>query len=176
MDAMLFDRLTRLLIAGTSRRTLLRLATAALGLAVARVPATVGAKGKNKKKPKLNEYGCVNVGGKCRGKDALCCSGICQGKKPKKGKRDKSKCVAHNASTCQAGQISCAGPPVACGDNGFCLQTTGKASFCGAFSGACADCTKDTDCEATAGEGAACIVCPGQCPDSGGRACYPAAA
>jgi hypothetical protein len=179
MDGHQFDLLSRWVVTSTSRRATRRaLAAGAIVIGLGRFGQDeTEAKRNRKKKLKKNEFGCVNVGGKCRGKDSVCCSGICQGKKPKKGKQDKSKCVAHNAGACQAGQIGCAGPPVACGDNGFCLQTTGNASFCGTLVGVCADCTKDTDCEATQGEGAACIVvCPGQCPDSGGRGCFPAAA
>ena len=47
---------------------------------------------KKNKKPKNNAFGCLNVGQACNGKNDKCCSGICDGKKPKKGKKDKSKC------------------------------------------------------------------------------------
>ena len=75
-------------------------------------PSVVGAakqRKQHRQKLKRNAFGCVNVGGKCRGKDGNCCSGICDGKKPKKGKKDTSRCAGHDASTCLAGQDTCAG-------------------------------------------------------------------
>jgi hypothetical protein len=161
MDAARFDTLVRSLARHTSRRAVL----AGLGgglaalLTLAGLDDAIAKKGKNnKKKPKLNEFGCVNVGGKCRGKDSLCCSGICDGQKPKKGKKDKSKCVAHNVLDCPSGADECQGESVACGTTlpGTCFQTTGRDSYC-AFIGSCKPCQKDADC----GVGRACAVCPG---------------
>jgi hypothetical protein len=175
MDERRFDVIAKSLGAAGSRRVALRTAigiTVAAGLARFGLGSTTA----NKKKPKLNEFGCVNVGKACRGKDALCCSGICQGKKPKKGKQDKSKCLAHNTGGCQAGEDWCVGVNVSCGTpNGLCFQTTGRASFCGAASLSCG-CTKDEECEAVKGPGAACIVCPGGCgPTTVNTACVAAA-
>lgn len=159
MDASRFDYLTRSLTDMPSRRGLLRgLSAAALGLAAIRIPDGVGAKKKRKKKVVRNAFGCVDVGGKCRGKDANCCSGICQGKKPKQGKKDTSTCVAHNEGECQAGQDSCLETDVLCGEFGDCFSTTGKAGFCGADAD-CVVCQKDADCEPIKGQGAACVVC-----------------
>jgi hypothetical protein len=165
-----FDALTRALSDGSSRRGLLHGVVASLGLAL--VPATGLAKKKKRKKLKRNSFGCVDVGGKCRGNSANCCSSICQGKKPKKGKKDKSRCVAHNALTCQPEQDNCVATPNACGMGGSCFRTTGNASFCGnnAISQAC---TRDIECEAAAGLGAACVVCPSAFPATI-TACMPA--
>jgi hypothetical protein len=115
------------------------------------------------------------VGGKCRGNDAHCCSNICEGSKPKKGEKDKSRCVAHGQSTCVAGQKEpfCGGVEVECetsqGLPGACNTTTGNAGYC-ADEGSCSPCTKDKDCELVLGVGAACIVCLG-CDETGGIAC-----
>jgi hypothetical protein len=169
-----FDAAVRQLAQRLSRRRLWGVATAvALGAAIGRLPAT-DARNRNQKRSKAkklqrNSFGCVDVGKACRGNSANCCSGICQGKKPKKGEKDTSRCVAHNVADCQAGQDNCAADgPTDCADgSGFCFQTTGKASFCAAaFSGACRACTKDIDCEAEFGAGAACAVCAESCGDS----------
>jgi hypothetical protein len=123
--------------------------------------------GKRRKKLKRNEFGCVNVGDACRGKDKNCCSGICRGKKPKRGEKDKSRCVGHDAQGCQAGQIEqfCGGTDVVCttstGDTaGFCDTTTGNAGYCSG-EGMCipGGCSKDADCIPVFGKGAACVLC-----------------
>jgi hypothetical protein len=130
----------------------------------------ISAKKKRRKKIIFNRYGCVDVGHACRGKDELCCSGICQGKKPKKGKRDRSRCVAHHADICQQGQLSitCGGSDetfVLCtlpnGGPGLCERTTGNASYCAGSDINCESCAKDADCFALCGPGAACITCTG---------------
>jgi hypothetical protein len=163
VDIYRFETLTRAIASGSSRRTVLGLALGGLLTAIA-MPDADGERRnrrrKNKnKKPAFNEFGCVNVGGKCRGNDGLCCSGICLGKKPKKGKRDKSRCAAHNVGSCQAEQDSCAASQVSCGVDAFCFRTTGKASFCGGPGGGCVDCKTDKDCEAFFAPGSACVVC-----------------
>jgi hypothetical protein len=118
MDSAGFDRLTHSFLHALSRR---RLATA-LGLFASGTLHVTGAKNKKKrKKLKRNAFGCVNVGGHCRGRDNVCCSGICEGKKPKQGKKDKSKCRAHNVLNCPAGANSCL-ENVECGTNGFCFK------------------------------------------------------
>lgn len=164
MDAARFDLLTRRFVAGWSRRGVLRLGAIALGAQAVRFPDRLDAK-KKQKPPALNEYGCLNIGQGCRGKNALCCSGICAGKKPKKGKRDKRKCVAHNTGGCVPAQDSCAlEQNVPCGTFGACTVTTGRATFCAGLGiGECTICKKDSDC-LLAGPGAACIVCPSSCP------------
>jgi hypothetical protein len=148
-----------------------------IGLAAAGALATrwsaVGLTPTRAKKQKLkrNEFGCVNVGGKCRGKDANCCSNICQGKKPKQGKKDKSHCVAHDEQGCSAGQAgdSCGGADVLCttsaGTDGVCETTTGNAGYC-ASDGSCFPCQKDRDCQSQSQFGpraacARCATCPG---------------
>jgi hypothetical protein len=186
MDASRFDRLVRSLSTGSSRRGLLRLAATSLGIGVAvHVPAVARAK----KKIKKNEFGCVNVGNKCRGKDGKCCSGICQGKKPKKDEKDKSKCQAHDTGTgcvagqqspfCRTGEVIAMGlhsegePPGQCttstGFAGVCQTTTGNAPYC-ARDDECFRCTKDTECELVCGPGAVCARCVG-CDEEGGTAC-----
>jgi hypothetical protein len=175
MDGSRIDAIARSLGGATSRRTILGGLTA-LGATALRLPgAATARKRKNKQKPLPNAYGCLDIGQKCGGSSARCCSGICQGKKPKKGKRDKSVCAAHNALTCTAGQDSCLGTNLYCGNAGICLQTTGKASYCGQTP-SCAACQRDADCEAMKGPGAACVVCAiSSCPGTGGMACYAAA-
>jgi hypothetical protein len=128
------------------------------------------AKKKHRKKPTLNRFGCVDVGNPCLGNDALCCSGFCLGQKSKKGKRDRSRCVAHHADICQPGQLSipCGGTDettALCtlpnGEPGLCERTTGNASYCAGSFNVCAPCGKDADCHAVCGAGAACITCAG---------------
>ena len=172
MEGARFDTMTRSLSRGPSRRRVLGGVLAALGLGAV-LPAGGVAK---KTKLKRNKFGCVNVGDPCRGKDKNCCSGICKGKKPKQGERDKSECVEHDASTCQRGQqqIGCGGAAsVSCtttaGAAGQCDVTTGKAAYCAA-DGDCFPCKRDTDCEGVCGQGAACIRCTA-CPETGGTAC-----
>jgi hypothetical protein len=87
------------------RRLLLGLAGSLAGVAGGAPAAAVGRK-KPRKKPRLNAFGCVDAGKPCRGGDELCCSGVCQRRKSTKGRKDRSHCVAHHASTCQAGQRS----------------------------------------------------------------------
>lgn len=142
---------------------------------------------KNKKKrrnkqnkPKNNSFGCLNVGQHCNGKDSKCCSGICQGKRPKKGKKDKSACVAHNVGPCQDAFDVCAGVAVPCsaGNLGGCFKTTGNAPFCGVGDTPCVLCRRDDDCvQLGFGPGSACVVCNFLCAaESGGTMCIAAGA
>jgi hypothetical protein len=172
-----FDSITRAFNADNSRRTVMkRLAGGALAALVVRFGPEGAAEARKKKnrkntkktpKLKLNAFRCVDVGKACRGNNANCCSGICKGKKPKKGKKDTSRCVAHNVLECLAGQDTCALGFIACGTDvdSACHQTTGNAAFC-AGKGACAECRKDTDCEGEFGPGAACVVCA-ECEETG---------
>ena len=165
MDADFLDSLARSLGAANSRR---RALAAALGGLVTLGVLPAGAKKGKTKKPKKNAFGCLNVGQPCRGKSGTCCSGICQGKKPKKGEKDKSKCVAHNEGGCTAERSVCVtGSPTSfCGPEAVCLATTGNAGFCANVAGNsfsqevnCRVCGKDTDCEAAGfGQGAACVL------------------
>jgi hypothetical protein len=179
MDAAHFDAIARGLAAPASRRAAGRF-LAWLGLAglLAHVDGAPGAAGKDeksrkakkpkKKKPKLNRFGCVDVGGFCRN-DSQCCSNICSGKKNRK------TCQAHNSGfgACEAGPLGfcAAGPGLIVGvlctssadENGLCFTTTGKASYCAVGdvqTSGCVSCKKDIDCEEFCGEGAACIQCP----------------
>lgn len=164
MDHARFDRVTRLLASGLSRRTLAGL----LGLAPLGLAGVASGKNKKKKKAKFNQFGCVDVGKFCKNA-SQCCSNICEGKK------DKKKCKAHNESTCVNGQVEefCGGTDVSCktpsGADAQCDTTTGKAGYCAA-DGACFNCRKDADCTAVCGANAACIQCTG-CPETGGFAC-----
>jgi hypothetical protein len=177
MDETHFDRLTRAIGAGASRRGLLGcLGGLGFGLSALRFPGVLEAKKKHRKHTKAlltNDYGCVDVGKPCRGNDANCCSGICEGKKPKKGKKDKSRCFGHGAGSCQVGQGICVGGGAAssCGPINVCLQTTGKACYCASINGACAFCQRDPDCVALGwGPNAACVPSEG-CPNTGGTYC-----
>src|SRR5688500_18528872 len=126
-----------------SRRDIVRgLAGAVLGLGSLGLAGPLAAKNKNQKSkkgkkrkqntpPVFNQYGCLDVGQPCKGNSAHCCSGVCAGKKPKKGKPDRRVCAAHNASVCNAQLDSCTvGAKIFCGPNGsICTLTTGNAGF-----------------------------------------------
>jgi hypothetical protein len=173
-----------------SRRDIVRgLAGAGLGLGTVRLSDAVEAKNRNGKKnkkkgkskkhhqPVVNQFGCLNVGQPCKGDSTLCCSGICEGTAPKKGKPDTSRCAAHNTGACTAQFDGCQSLVIGCGTAGFCFRTTGQASFCGGPGGECRACARDTDCEPSHGPGAACVVCDDCLPVSGfTTTCYPPAA
>ncbi len=179
MNSHNFDHLTRSLAIAPTRRGALGGLIAGIGsvLAGTRSSGRVASQKKNKKrnKPKKNEFGCLNVGKKCNGKNSKCCSGVCKGKGAKKGRKDRSECKAHDVGTCQASDDSCLAEEAPCGTepSTFCFRTTGNASFCGALlKGDCIGCAKDTDCEPTFGPGAACVICSG-CLAFGNTACFP---
>lgn len=197
MDDARFDALTRRLTAPDSRRRILVAAGGACGLFGLIRPAAAAAK-KRKKKPKRakpNAFGCLDVGQPCAGQDGRCCSGVCQGAKPKKGKRDRSRCVAHHTGGCTADRHICFDPDGSscsvASTTARCFKTTGNAGFCAEYGGFrhvanCQPCRRDPDCEALGfGPGAACVivrtegVCANGCEgfnDSPGTACFPAAA
>ena len=175
MNAIRFDSLTRSLSLGTSRRGILGSGLTVLGLA-ARLHSANSAKRRrrHKRRKRLlrrNEFGCVPVGKPCRGKDRNCCSGICHGKRPKKGKRDTSRCVGHDVATCQPGEEPsyCGGTSESCtttlGMSGVCNTTTGNAGFCSTLATFCVPpCATDADCQAGSGNSrAACVLCA-RCP------------
>lgn len=168
MDGSRFDRWTR-------RR--IGLVASGLGTSLlAQVIPTTTAAAKRKKKPKQNAFGCLDIGKPCRGKDARCCSGRCQGKKPKNGEKDKSTCVAHHVGPCTPAQDDCVvDMGTYCNPDlpfAVCYRTTGKASFCGnAVHGGCIVCRTDAQCEAFGfPKGSACVVCPA-CEGGEGTAC-----
>lgn len=133
-------------------------------------------KRKKKQQPENNIFGCLDVGQACNGDDTRCCSGICDGGKPKKGKNDKSRCVAHNVNSCDDAFDVCAGVAVTCGLAGACFKTTGNAPFCAGGDGVCIPCQRDADCVAQGfGVAAACVVCDSECAAiSGGTVCFAA--
>lgn len=154
-------------------------------------------KGKKTKKKRLaqnsplvlNQFGCVSVGGQCKGDSANCCSGVCQREKPKLGQNDTSVCVAHNQGGCTPERNGCAiGPDASmcnpANSSAFCVLTTGDAGFCGDFSNPsnanCQPCARDTDCQAFGfPPGSACVLfvggtCMG-CEATGNRICLPPA-
>jgi hypothetical protein len=167
--------------AWTRRQFGLAVSSALAAMLGMRSPELVRAK-KRQIKLQRNAFGCVDVGGKCRGSDAYCCSGICEGKKPKQGKKDTSRCVAHDGGTgCRAGQIEdgCADgvADIACttntGQPGVCNTTTGNAAYCVHAASCDVACQKDADCRELCGSAAACIVCNGCL---GGTACVSSSA
>lgn len=169
MDNQLIDRLARRLAAALSRRHVAALLLSTGVAPLLRFAPVATGKKKKRNKPKKNEFGCLDVGKKCNGKNNKCCSGICNGKRPKKKKKDKSKCAAHDTGACTperdfcvAGQIS-----ASCGTNGLCVETTGNASFCASGQGIsqelnCRVCSTDKDCEAQGFPlGSACVIFTG---------------
>ncbi len=179
MDSDRFDRLSRAAADPRTRRGVLRLllgsalgmgSLAALNPGAADAAAAVDAAADATDVQSANAFGCLNVGQRCFGHDALCCSGRCAGKKPAPGRRDRRHCIAHNVGGCLDGQDFCAGTDVACGSIGMCFRTTGNAGFCG-FAVFCEGCARDVECEARGhGEGAACVACA-ECPTTNFTAC-----
>jgi hypothetical protein len=180
MDADRFDALTRFFTAESSRRRVLGGMAAALGAQMlSAMPGSSNAKGNKKRKKRkkskkakrklqqevqLNNFGCVDVGGACRGENANCCSGICQGNAPKKGQKDKSRCIAHDTGGCRPGNLICSADGQPCttstGEQGKCFTTTGNAGYC-VGNGEFIACNRDTDCQALEkfGAQAACLIC-----------------
>jgi hypothetical protein len=188
-----------------SRRHILRgFAGLGLGLVGLKLPGIAAAKkthrGKQKGKkkqpkkqtgtqpqPEFNAFGCLDVGQPCQGNNSLCCSGICQGAAPQPGALDTSICVAHDSGVCKRTATTCeVGTLVQCvaGDSSsICLRTTGNAAFCASavfdINKYCRVCSKDTDCQAEYGPGAACVlldgICSGFCGVTGLTACLPPA-
>jgi hypothetical protein len=193
MEQARYEVVTRALTHFPSRRVVLRgIAGAGLGFGALKATDIVDArkkkrKGKKPKRPAFNQYGCLNVGQACRGNSALCCSGICEGKAPRKGKRDRSRCVSHHLGTCTPQTNSCqTGIDVRCAEGNVlsaCTRTTGNAAFCADISNGttshCRVCSKDADCQGEFGPTAACVVldggCTPLCPATGSTACLPAA-
>jgi hypothetical protein len=177
MDGSRFDKLTRSLARVSDRRRIFAGAATGLlahvGPGLSRAAGARQRKGKKRKRQVLafNEFGCVNVGGTCRGKNSVCCSGRCQGSKPKPGMPDRRRCVAHDTGGCTKTDRVC--PSVPCttsiGHAGGCATTTGNAPYC-ADVVTTIPCNKDADCEQYCGSLAACHVCIGV---AGGRCAGP---
>ena len=185
MNQQTFDIVTRTAANLSRRDTMFRLASLGLGVGMLWRPAISGARKKRQRKKRTprarpNAFGCLNVGQPCRGDSSQCCSGICEGTAPKKGKKDRSRCVGHNAAictgpesdTCSTGVAHyCNGANLSCG----CLLTTGNGGFCGGLVNECRGCRRDADCQEEFGSGAACVIaagiCEGRCPETGGTLC-----
>lgn len=193
MEQARFDVVTHALTHVPSRRDVLRgMAGAGLGLGTLKITGIVDARKKKRKRKKkirplvLNQYGCVDAGQACRGNSALCCSGICEGAAPRKGKPDQSRCVSHNTGVCTLDTNTCeVGADVPCGPSDLrrvCTVTTGNAAFCADVSAGtathCRVCRRDTDCQSEFGAGAACVLlgggCTPLCVATGRTACLPA--
>jgi hypothetical protein len=180
MNGLCFDDVTRFLIDRQPRRALLGGFVGGLAARFGRVLAPPGVdarskrrnkgkkRGKRRRKaqaPRFNQFGCLDVGQPCRGASARRCSGICQGRKPKTGKKDESRCVAHNTGGCSAGPRPefCFGEDVDCtmsdGTSGACGTTTGNAGYCFNIVLSSQPCTKDVDCRQDGFPTAACILC-----------------
>jgi hypothetical protein len=180
MNASQFDSLVGALTDGAAPRRVLVRGLVGAGIAAALMPwgqeeldarrsKKRGKRKKDNKKPKVNRFGCRNVGIACSSANQ-CCSGICEGRggKGKNGKKRKKTCRAHDTGGCRADLESCsANRDITCttttGEDGFCHITTGNAPYC-AFDGIDAECTKDEDCIELCGPLAACSVCavPGE--------------
>lgn len=141
---------------GATRRSALGGVLAALGVGVAAAEA-VAARRRHRRKPRRNEFGCVNVGGICKNA-GQCCSGVCRGKKGKK------RCRAHDTGGCAAGQrdVNCGGQDVPCtsatGLSGVCETTTGNAPYCASGLWV-VPCATDRECRRYCGPRAACLRC-----------------
>src|SRR4051812_6523001 len=141
--------------------------------------------------PVFNQFGCLDVGQPCAGDSSQCCSGVCEGIPPKKGKPDTRVCAAHNAGACTTSRNRCTSlaPGLAiCNPNSqfaACLVTTGNAPFCGTLFNfdpavTCQTCTRDADCLALGlPSGSACVQLGGTfcngCEATQNRACLPPA-
>lgn len=138
--------------AGSTRRDLLTGLAMGFGLGgaypVLKTEAKKGKKGKKRKKQrsKPNEFGCLEVGDRCKTADE-CCSGICEGK----------KCRAHGTDICRQDKpgVCLAGanevPSLGCGTNCWCFRTTTGSNFCSLGPRTsppldCTTCQKDADC------------------------------
>jgi hypothetical protein len=192
VDRNLFNVISRELRRAPSRReVLIALFGVGIGVEALRIPNDAAAKKhrqsshgkshKHKKSAKLvpetpNQFGCLGVGQLCGGDSSVCCSGVCEGDEPKKGKRDTRSCAAHGTGTCdQAAVGACDAPEVneqlTCNGNPncVCFLTTAGSNFCVDASVSnstdfCSNCHTDADCE-TQGfpRGSACL------PFSSGR-------
>lgn len=196
-----FNPVAQALIRCPSRRDVVR-GLMGVGLAIGTLRLSHAAdakkrKGKKTKKkqhtpqPVVNAFGCLDIGQRCRGDSSLCCSGVCAGRKPKKGKRDRRVCAAHNAADCSEQRNRCTSTnPITAVCNlpdlfSSCLVTTGNAPFCGSLfefdsSVHCQACTRDADCLGLGfPAGSACVQLGGQycngCEATQNRACLPPA-
>jgi hypothetical protein len=197
MDQTRFDIVTHVFAGSPSRRDVLRgLIGAGLSIVSHQVYDDAEAKKhrKHRKKkqknktptspePVFNEFGCLAVAQPCRGDNTLCCSGVCQGTAPAANEPDTSRCIAHDAGTCQQeGTGICLSDEtrnISCNNNASCrcFTTTAASNVCATFQGdrSCSTCQRDADCVALGfPPGSACApfsqgFCGGLCPS--GMAC-----
>ena len=166
MNATRFDRLARSLTGLSSRRRVLGGVTgAAVALASLRLRDIADARNRRprKKAPNLGMFGCQKIGGRCSGKNAYCCSGLCAGKTPKSGEKDKSHCVARNTSVeCGPNHDHCdatVGCMTSAGNAGECAFTTGRGGYCFDIDRPDLPCRRDPECQQVLGTSAACVWC-----------------
>jgi hypothetical protein len=182
VDLTRFNAVTETITNLPSRRDMLRsLAGAGIGLG-ALLGSAFGApdadakktrrKKKRKKQPRpvFNQFGCLGVGQPCKGDSTICCSGICAGSAPRKGRPDTRVCAAHDTGTCkQDGVLAPCNNRTNCG----CFRTTAGSDVCAELfpPSACAACQRDADCLALGfPPGTACALSAIPC-ESGRMAC-----
>ena len=148
MDTDRFATLSRALGAGISPWSVLSRVLATLGLSA--LPLS-GQRGRNASGARGSSQRIWFLSLPRQGQRLLL--GHLPGQEAEKGEKDTSKCVGHDQSTCQPGQMEsvCGGTTVQCttstGDaTGLCETTTGNAAYCVA-NARCWPCTKDTDCQ-----------------------------
>ncbi len=153
MDHEQFDRVTRTLATGATRRSALKVfAAGGIGTALHLLRLRAA---------DAEHYGCIHYREPCS-RNGQCCSGICT----------NGRCRAHNKGICTTEQNFCTqgGDTTVCGSasgggNCLCTRTTGKTPFCAEnFTGVCGQCTRDKECQETYGPGAACITGGPACP------------
>jgi hypothetical protein len=171
MDTARFDTLTRFVGSRTSRRAAVGLTVAGL-LASATPDADAARCSKAKPCPECKR--CRQRRCKPKGNGTACSAGACQ----------NGVCTRNYAGTCDATtpQDNCG--TMTCNNRTgcFCHVTVGGAFFCGKDEDAqCNNCTKNSDCIASMGVGAACLsyanvptsVCAAACAASNNRVCVP---
>jgi hypothetical protein len=193
LDVREFDSFAQWFVHRLNRRTILGwLRGMVLTAGATGLPTEVVAKQRSQP-ASLNQFGCIDVGQKCRGQCALCCSGVFTGKKPKKGKKDNRTCIAHGAGICTPALNFCVAQNAIdslCNlpsTSATCFLTTGNAGFCGEATGFnpllnCRLCSTDKDCESFGFPvGSACTIiqgnpgCDNVCAATQGRGCLPPA-
>jgi hypothetical protein len=160
MDGTRFDRWTRLLATGASRRGMMR------GLGAAAVAVALGGRGAEAAAT------CIKNGKECDPKKrGQCCSGTCRKRKKARG----HQCApTPGALGCTVNDDSCALVFRRCPGNpdGSCIVLDNGKPFCSLGAAACATCETGADCDVAFGlkDGKCITRCPG-CAANGGSAC-----